>query len=173
MKNEHGVTQQQEKFCRAVVAGKSQADAYREAYKVRPGTKAKSVHEKASALAASVKVRSRLASMAQEVHADFTVETSDLLRESFRLATSDVSRIVGEGGKVLLPHELDEDTRRAIASFEIDDMGRIKYKFWDKNSALERLFKYRGLFATDNAQQNPPAIYQIALVALQPEKKAE
>lgn len=173
MKNEHGVTQQQEKFCRAVVAGKSQADAYREAYKVRPTTKAKTIHEKASALAATGKVRARLASLARELRAEFVVETSDLLRESFRLATSDVSKITRPDGVTLLPHELDEDTRRAISSFEIDDMGRIKYKFWDKNSALERLFKYRGLFATDNAQQNPPAIYQIALVALQPEKKAK
>ncbi len=167
-----GMTPKKERFAQEVVRGRSQSDAYRSAFNATRMS-SDTIHKRASELMRHGWVKGRIAELSARIEEDFVVKTADLLRESHRLATSDASRIIGEGGKVLLPHELDEDTRRAIASFEIDDMGRIKYKFWDKNSALERLFKYRGLFATDNAQQNPPAIYQIALVALQPEKKAK
>jgi phage terminase small subunit len=57
--------------------------------------------------------------------------------------------------RVKLPHELDAATAAAISSFEIDDMGRIKYRFWDKNSSLERAAKILGAFKEDNRQKNP------------------
>ena len=34
-------------------------------------------------------------------------------------------------------------------------MRMAKIKFWDKNSALEKLFKHMGLFEADNRQKNP------------------
>lgn len=33
----------------------------------------------------------------------------------------------------------------------------MKYKFWDKNSALERLYKWKGLFSVDNRQKGVAA----------------
>ena len=52
------LTAKQEKFVLAVVEGMTQADAYRHAYDTSKMTD-KSIHEKASALMANVKVRSR------------------------------------------------------------------------------------------------------------------
>jgi hypothetical protein len=69
------------------------------------------------------------------------------------VALSDIGGIMGEGGKILLPNELDAATRAAVASFEIDEYGRVKYKFWDKNTALTNAAKIKGLFEVDNKQQ--------------------
>lgn len=54
-----GLTPKREKFAQAVASGKTQADAYREAFAVDKAT-AKSVQELASRLMADVKVRSRV-----------------------------------------------------------------------------------------------------------------
>lgn len=57
--NASGLTPKREKFAQAVASGKTQADAYREAFAVDKAT-AKSVQELASRLMADVKVRSRV-----------------------------------------------------------------------------------------------------------------
>jgi len=54
------LTARQLHFARCVAAGMSQADAYREAYTVGDGTKASTVHEKASRLMAQDKIRARV-----------------------------------------------------------------------------------------------------------------
>jgi phage terminase small subunit len=69
---------------------------------------------------------------------------------------------------LLLPHQLDEDTAAAVASFKIDEYGRIEYKFWNKVDALDKLMRHLGLYERDNAQQPPPVIREIRLVPLQP-----
>lgn len=155
-KNDHGLTPQQEKFALAVAGGKSLADAYREAYPASAKWKLESLHPKASALAADGKVQARVASLAKKVEEKFVIDTEKLLREATRLAHSDIAGIMHSNGRVKLPHELDPETRAAVASFKIDEYGRIEYKFWDKNSAIERLFKHKGLFEVDNKQKTDP-----------------
>lgn len=166
------LTPQQEAFCRAMAGGKSQAEAYRTAYPKSRSWKGETVVQQASRLARSPRISARLAELAATVEKEFAVETADLLREAARIAFSDARRIMTADGKLLLPHELDDDTARAVASFEIDEYGRVKYKFWDKNSALERLYKFKGLFAADNDQKPPPVIGTIRLVPLTPKEGA-
>ena len=94
----------------------------------------------------------------QALAADKAVDTAVVIaEENLRLAQSRISGIMHADGRVKLPHELDPETEAAIASFKIDEYGRIEYKFWDKNSALERAAKILGLFKKDN-EQKPPAI---------------
>ncbi|MBM54237.1 MAG: hypothetical protein CMB36_04315 [Euryarchaeota archaeon] len=59
MADDKELTSKQLHFCRAWASGMSQSDAYREAFDVGPEAKAKSVHERASRLAGSRKVKSR------------------------------------------------------------------------------------------------------------------
>lgn len=151
-KNEHGLTPKQEEFAKAIASGMNQSDAYRKAYPASKLWKDDSVHTKASAMNRNVQVKARVLMLAKAIDAEFAISTSDLLRESARIAFSDVRKIISNG-KVLLPDELDGDTGRAVSKFKIDEYGRIEYQFWDKNSALERLFKHKGLFAQDNKQQ--------------------
>lgn len=54
------LTPQQEKFAHAIVEGKTQADAYRAAYKVRNGTKQETVQQGASRIMADRNVTARV-----------------------------------------------------------------------------------------------------------------
>ena len=150
------LTPQREKFAREVASGKSQSDAYRAAYPKSLKWSDKAVWEKASVLMADVKVRSRVSSLVEIVEQEFAIETSELLRETSRIAFSDIRKIMKADGTYLPPAELDEDTARAVSSFEVDEKGKIKYRFWDKNVALEKLFKHQGLFEKDNKQKSDP-----------------
>ncbi len=61
------LTPQREKFAQAVASGMNQSDAYREAFKVRPGTKQESVNQSASRCMADVNVMSRVAELRAQV----------------------------------------------------------------------------------------------------------
>lgn len=168
MKNEHGLTQQQEAFAQTLVKGGTQSAAYRSAYRVARMT-AKQVHEEASKLAAHPKVRQRMASL-QAAAADRSIlKLEDVLEATRRIMLSTPAGVIdAETGRVKLPHELDAATAAAVSAFEIDELGRIKYKFWDKNASIERAAKILGAFERDNEQKKAPLVGRVELVALQP-----
>lgn len=87
---------------------------------------------------------------------EIELSTERLLKEIARVAFSDPRRLFREDGTIKLPHELDDDTAAAIASFKFDVDGAIEYKFWDKNSSLERSAKIIGAFEKDNRQKADP-----------------
>jgi phage terminase small subunit len=99
----------------------------------------------------------KVESRRKELVKDTRLNTERLCQEIARLALSDPRRIMHPDGRIKMPHELDDDTAAAIASFEIDRDGAIKYKFWDKNSAQERAAKIVGAFERDNEQKNGDA----------------
>lgn len=78
------LTPKQEAFAQAVVSGKSQSDAYRIAYKVRPGTKLSSINVAASKLMADPNISQRVEELRIPVakKAQITLEShlEDLLR---------------------------------------------------------------------------------------------
>jgi len=154
-KNEYGLTPQQEKFAQEVAKTKSLADAYRASYKA-DRMAAKTIHENASRLAADSKVAARIATLQAAAADRAELDAAEIVREIRRLAVSDIAGIMHEDGRVKLPHELDPATRAAVASFEIDEYGRIKYKFWDKGAALEKAAKIKGLYEADNKQKTDP-----------------
>lgn len=156
-KNEHGLTPQQETFALAVAGGKSLAEAYRSAYPKSLKWAETTLWPHASKLMANDKVSTRIKALAKKVEERFVIDTERLLREAARLAYSDIGQIMHPDGRVKLPHELDPETRAAVSSFKIDEYGRIEYKFYDKNSAVERLFKHKGLFEVDNKQKGASA----------------
>lgn len=154
--NSHGLTAQQETFAVAVAAGASLSDAYRKAYPRSLKWACETVHEAASRMAANYKVTTRIYALRAAAERLSTLEASRVLDEIAKLAHSDVSGIMHPDGRVKLPHELDAATRAAVASFEIDAKGTIKYRFWDKNAALDKAAKHLGLFKQDHDQQNAP-----------------
>ena len=167
-KNEHGLTPKQERFAQLVGAGANQSEAYRQAYPSSQAWKVDAVHQSASRLASDAKVSARVGAI-QAAGADRAeLEVAEIVREIRRLAMSDIGGIMHTNGRVKLPHELDPATRAAVASFKIDEYGRIEYKFWDKGAALEKAAKIKGLYKEDNEQKNVPLIGEVRLVGLTP-----
>ncbi len=160
-KNEHGLTPQQEAFAQEVAKGKSLSDAYRASYKAAK-MKPEVVNVKASELAANGTVSVRVAMLRAAAADRAELEASEIIREIRRVAVSDIGGIMHEDGRVKLPHELDPATRAAVASFKIDEYGRIEYKFWDKNAALEKAAKIKGLYELDNKQKSDPLVDLLA-----------
>lgn len=154
-KNEYGLTPQQEMFAQEVAKANSLSDAYRASYKATRMT-AKQIHEEASKLASNPKVSQRIAALQAAASDRAELDAAEIIREIRRLATSDIAGIMHADGRVKLPHELDPATRASVASFEIDEYGRIKYKFWDKGAALEKAAKIKGLYEVDNKQKTDP-----------------
>ncbi|MBI5259804.1 MAG: terminase small subunit [Burkholderiales bacterium] len=157
MKNEHGLTPQREAYAVALASGLSQADAYRKAYPKAERWKDETVWQAASRLSSDSKVRARVQAIQAAAAEKAGLRAAEILEETRRIALSTPKGIIGRRANgqafVLMPNELDDATAAAIASFEIDDMGRIKYRFWDKNAALERAAKILGLFGKDNEQK--------------------
>lgn len=172
-KNEHGLTPQQERFAQEVgAAGRNLAEAYRTAYPKAKEWKDSAVYAQASTLAKNSKVSERISVLQKETAERAGLDEQSVLEEVRRLAHSDIAGIMTADGKVKLPHELDPVTRAAVASFKIDEYGRIEYKFWDKNTALEKAMKHLGLYEADN-NQKPPTINRIELVGVRPKKQQE
>jgi phage terminase small subunit len=167
-KNEHGLTPQQELFAQEVAKGRSLAQAYRAAYPRSEKWKADSVHQAASKLMADSKVSPRVDALRAAAADRAELDAAEIIREVRRLATSDIAGIMHPDGRVKLPHELDPATRAAVASFKIDEYGRIEYKFWDKGPALDKAMKHLGLYEVDNAQKTAPLVGEIRLVGLAP-----
>lgn len=163
----------QEAFAAAVIGGAKQAEAYRQAYPRSQKWKAEAVHQQASRLAALPHVAARIAAARAAVVEASGLKASRVLEEVRRLAESDIGGIMHADGRVKLPHELDAATRAAVASFKIDEFGRIEYKFWDKNAALDKAMKHLGLFEKDNDQGGrAPTVTEIRLVGLKPKEDA-
>lgn len=61
------LTAKQEKFAQAIADGMTQADAYRTAFNVRPGTKPESIHDSASKVMANPEVTHRVAGLREKL----------------------------------------------------------------------------------------------------------
>jgi phage terminase small subunit len=160
-KNEHGLTPQQEVFAQEVAKGKSLSEAYRAAYKAAK-MKPETVNDSASKLMANPQITHRVRQLQAAAADRAELEATQVLREIKRVALSDIAGIMHDDGRVKLPHELDPATRAAVASFKIDEYGRIEYKFWDKNSALDKAGKILGLYELDNKQKSDPLVDLLA-----------
>lgn len=160
-----GLTPAQAKFAAGLAAGMTQSAAYRDAYPRSLNWKDESVWQCAARLAADAKVAARVAELAAVALEAAGLRAGEVLSEVKRIAFSDIGGIVDVRGRIKLPNQLDPATRAAVASFEIDKDGRIKYRFWDKVAALDKAMRHLGLFEKDNLQQ-PPLIGRVELVPL-------
>jgi hypothetical protein len=147
------LTSRQEIFAQGVASGLDQSAAYRKAYPRSLKWKDEAVRVAGAKMMAIGNVSERV-QILQAASAELAeLDGAEIMREIKRVAMSDIGGIIGPDGKVLMPNELDPATRAAVSSFEIDEYGRVKYKFWDKNVALTNAAKIKGLFIIDNKQK--------------------
>ena len=150
-----GLTEAQERFCLEYAKSGNASAAYRIAYP-KCQAKPENVNVLASRLVAQVKVKSRITELRAAVVKQTDMNLERWAQEVTRLATSDARNIMHEDGRIKMPHELDDDTAAAVASFEFDVDGSIKYKFWPKTQALDMMARHKGAYKEDNEQKGGP-----------------
>lgn len=178
------LTPAQEAFAGAVASGKTQAEAYRQAYPKSLKWKDKTVWSRASELMAKSEVSGRVKELVKLAAERNEVTVERVLKEIARIAFFDVRKLADPSGNALAIHELDDDTAAAIQGLDVAiERGRPgddgeepnvttvrKYKVADKNSALEKLGKYLSMF-TDNVNlRNPDGSMQPTVIKITAKK---
>lgn len=113
----------------------------------------------ASQLLSKPKVKKLVADLTKEKFSKLDISAERILQELARLAFLDPRKLFNESGGLRPIHELDEDTARAIAGLDHDQLfehfgkGQAKHvgttskvKLADKTRALQLLGQYRKLF---------------------------
>ena len=149
-----GLTPKQEKFCREYIKTGNASEAYRLAYDAK-NMAAITINKRASELLANSDIAGRIAEINQKAVEQCAMTIADWIKEVKRLSTVDPRKLSHKDGRPKMLHELDDDTAAAIASVEVGVDG-IKYKFWDKNAALEKVGKHLGAYERDNQQKSDP-----------------
>jgi Terminase small subunit len=129
------------------------------------GANPRSAHSTGYHLLKKARESGLLAKEARKVAENVELTTEGALRQVARILHADPARLFDEHGNAIPIHLLDENTRAAIASFEYDEYGRPKVKFWSKVEAANIAMKHFGLFERDNRQQLAPNLaIQVNLV---------
>jgi phage terminase small subunit len=155
---------QRERFALAVVSGETQAEAYRLAYPRSRKWKPEALWVAGAKLVAKGKVSVRVAELREKAAKRAEITAADVLTEAAQIAFSDIRKLFDENGNLKSIHELDDDTAASIAAIEYGPLGVVKIKFWDKNAALEKLFKHLGLFKADNKQRGDAVAELLAAI---------
>jgi len=174
MTHEQGLTPKQKRFADEYLVDLNASAAYKRAgYRARGHV----AEVDASRLLRKAKVSAYIAEKRQKMSEQLDIESRDALRENARIALSDIRKLFDERGCLKPIHELDPDAAAALASVEVEEIfegkgksrkhvGRlIKLKLWDKNSALDRLMKYFGLYEKDNRQKTDPVAELLRAIA--------
>lgn len=158
------LTPKQEAFAAELAKGQSQAAAYRIAYPASKEWKDESVWSSASTLASDPKVSQRAAELRKAASFALGADIERVFKEAARIALFDPRKMFDDDGKPLHISRLDDDTAAAISGLEIVTKGNsemgfgevLKVKIADKNAAIEKLFKFHGMYIRDNAQKTDP-----------------
>jgi phage terminase small subunit len=153
------MTPKQESFAQQVASGKSLTEAYRQAYPKSQKWKLEALYVSASQLADAPKVSIRIKELQLASAAEAKISDAKTLKEIACIAFFDPRKLFNEDETVKFIHELDDSTAAALASFELNKVGKpTKVKVFDKNSALEKLCKHLGLYEKDNTQRGQVAV---------------
>lgn len=165
------ITDKEEIFCQAVVAGKNNSDAYRDAY-VTGKMKLETINRRACELRQYGKITARIAYLREQAAKAAVVTESHVLQEAARIGFSDPRQLFDENGNLLPVKQWADSLAAAVKSFKVvsrkvvtqtgendelitTETAVTEVSMWDKNSALEKLFKHMGLYEKDNKQRNP------------------
>ena len=159
-KRKRSITNQQARFVEYYVQSLNATQAA-----IKAGYSAKTAHVLGYQLLQNPLVSAAISQVSEKRSQNIGLTTERLLQEAMRLAFFDIRKLVDGDGNPIPIQQLDDDTAAAIQGLELateksrDDDGNVtvvrKYKIADKNSAIERLFKHKGLFKADNDQSNP------------------
>lgn len=130
-------------------------------------TNSDSLRQFASSLLTKPLIAEAIEKRKQELLEQAGVHAVAIIREAARLGMSDIGKLFDADGNLKPIEQIDEDTRRCIASIEVEELwdgkgetrvsiGRLKkLKLWDKNAALDKLFRYLALYKDPGTKDNP------------------
>jgi phage terminase small subunit len=114
-------------------------------------------------------IKARQAAALETASQQTNLTAAEVLQSLARDIRFDPAKLYNEDGTFKKVHELDEDTRLALRSVEVDEIGMgrgaervvvghtTKVKFPEKTAARDQGMKHFGLYKRDNEQQ-PPAV---------------
>jgi phage terminase small subunit len=117
----------------AIAAGYSEATAY----------------SQASRLLKRPEIADAIAARAEDARRRLDCSLERVLQENARIVLNDPGRMYDEDGRMLPIEQMDEDTRRAIASVEVrpTKFGLVRVvRFWDKGAAIDRRMRTLGMY---------------------------
>lgn len=155
-----------EKFAQEYVLSGNAAAAYRIAYPSSQKWKDSAVYTQSSILLSNSKVLERVEALRNEIKVKFDVSAERLILEQSRIALFDFRKLFDESGRLIDPKDFPDDVAAAVSSVKVRRQHRedevsediIELKLWSKNTALDSLFKNKGLYSEDNDQKRPMVI---------------
>lgn len=167
-KNKDGLTEQQERFCVLYVTGEDAGNGtacYRAAFNVAH-CKPTTVHCRASEMLAKPAVQARLTTLREMVAEKAGITAAEVLEIAANMArAATLAEFYNDDGSLKPPSEWTPAMKMAAAQLktfeEYEGHGEERklvgfskeIKIWDRNPAVERLFKHFGLFKEDNKQK--------------------
>jgi phage terminase small subunit len=128
---------------------------------LRPGT----ARSHASRFFAQEKVKRYLLEMQAPAVREAQITGGRILQEVARIALVDPRKLMDGDGRLLPAAAWPDEVAACVASFEVtvgpSGAEVSKVRFWDKNSALEKLMKNKGLFEADNRQRGAARIAEL------------
>lgn len=143
-----GFTDKERLFCYEYIIDKNKTKAA-----IRAGYSERTAGKTGWEISEKPKIKARIDEMMEDTFSKLEVTRENIIAELARIALSDIGEMFNEDGTMKPLHEIPEDTRRAIAGVDVDELfeGRgeerehigftKKLKMWDKNKALELLGK--------------------------------
>lgn len=154
------LTQKQEAFCLAYIETGGASEAYRRAFNTS-AMKPETINRRAFDLMNNGKITARITSLREAVASKTVVSEARVIDELARIGLVDPARAFAADGDFLPIHEIPAEVRSAIASVKVvnsvgkdgEAVVKTEVKFWDKNSALEKIARHLGSFERDNLQR--------------------
>jgi hypothetical protein len=172
------LTAQQAVFARLVGEGKSQSDAYRQAYPKSQKWKTTAVNVAGAKLMAIGIVSETVADYRNKIAEKSLITQESVISELSRIAFFDIRKLFNPDGSLKRVHELDDDTAAAIASIEVVDIkgdGQMviskKFKTAEKLKALDLIGTHLGMFVRKVEDVTDPL--KRAMGNMTPEKAME
>jgi phage terminase small subunit len=145
----------QERFCREYVIDLDGAKAA-----IRAGYSKKTAKEQASKLLTIVNVRDRVLELQTNITEKLSKSALDVLNEYIKIGFSNIQDFIKEGFEIDDIVKLERDKAAAIESIQIIETvsehgtnRNIKFKLYNKITALDSIGKHYGIFKEDNKQK--------------------
>lgn len=146
-----------EKFAQRLAKGETAKSAYAAVFDSKNPD---SIRVHSSELANDPHVKARVMELMLQGGKRAAVDIDRIVQELEAMALVDPRRLFNASGGIIAPAEWPDDLAAAISSIKVKQAadGSMTYeiKFWDKNSAIEKLGKYHGMWNDADASTYLP-----------------